>query len=44
MTDVIKGSVINRLSLRTPVGTLSIQGALLLGIAFMTSATGLQST
>ena len=43
MIDVIKGSVINRLSLRTRVGTLSIPGALLEGIAFMTSATCLQS-
>ena len=34
MIDVIKGSVINRLSLRTRVGTLSIPGALLEGIAF----------
>ena len=44
MIDVIKGSVINRLSLRTRVGTLSIPGALLEGIAFMTSATCLQAT
>ena len=29
MIDVIKGSVISRLSLRTGVGTLSIPGALL---------------
>ena len=44
MIDVIKGSVINWLSLRTRVGTLSILRALLEGIAFMTSATCLQST
>ena len=44
MIDVIKGSVINRLSLRTRVGTLSIPEALLESIAFMTSATCLQST
>ena len=44
MIDVIKGNVINRLSIRTRVRTLSIPGALLEGIAFMTSATCLQST
>ena len=35
MIDVIKGSVINRLSLRTRVGTLSIPGALLEGIVLI---------
>ena len=43
MIDVIKGSAINRLSLTTQVGTLSIPGALLEGIAFVTSATCLDS-
>ena len=33
MFDVIKRSVINRLSLRTRVGTLSIPGALLEGFS-----------
>ena len=42
--DVIKGSMIGRLSLRTRLGTLSIPGALILGIAFMMSATCSQST
>ena len=37
MIDVIKGSAINRLSLTTQFGTLSIPGALLEGIAFVTS-------
>ena len=44
MIDVMKGGVINRLSVRTRVCILSITGALLEGIAFMTSATCLQST
>ena len=44
MIDVMKGSVINRLSVRTRVCILSITGALLEGVAFMTSATCLQST
>ena len=44
MIDVIKGRVIGRLSLRTRVGTLSIPGVLLEGIAFMMSATCLHST
>ena len=43
--DVVKGSMIGRLSLSTRLGTLSIPGALSLeGIAFMMSATCLQST
>ena len=37
MIEVIKGSAINRLSLTTQFGTLSIPGALLEGIAFVTS-------
>ena len=43
MIDLMKGSVINRLSVRTRVRIMSITGALLEGIAFMTSATCLQS-
>ena len=39
MIDVTKGSIIGRQSLMTRVGTLSIPGALLEGIAFIMSST-----
>ena len=44
MIDVTKGSIIGRQSLMTRVGTLSIPGALLEGIAFIMSSTCLHST
>lgn len=44
MIDVTKGSIIGRQSLMTQVGTLSITGALLEGIAFIMSSTCLHST
>ena len=44
MIDVTKGSIIGRQSLMTRVGTLSIPGALLEGIAFIMSSICLHST